>query len=107
MKKIVVITIVLMLMMFGCSGNEANSTNDATVKDELFTTETLSEYNGQDGMPAYIAVDGVVYDVTNVSEWQSPHAGKFKPGKDYTAELKDAPHGMERLKGVPIVGHYE
>ena len=30
-----------------------------------FTKETLSNYNGKNGRPAYIAFNGTVYDVTN------------------------------------------
>ena len=35
------------------------------------TIEELAMYDGTDGNPAYIAVDGVVYDVTDVSAWSS------------------------------------
>lgn len=31
-----------------------------------FNQTELAKYNGQDGQPAYVAVDGVVYDVTGL-----------------------------------------
>ena len=34
-----------------------------------FNQTELAKYNGQDGQPAYVAVDGVVYDVTGVAAW--------------------------------------
>ena len=34
-----------------------------------FNQTELAKYNGQGGQPAYVAVDGVVYDVTGVAAW--------------------------------------
>ena len=34
-----------------------------------FNQTELAKYNGQNGQPAYVAVDGVVYDVTGVAAW--------------------------------------
>ena len=34
-----------------------------------FTLEELAKYNGKDGNPAYVAVNGIVYDVTNNAAW--------------------------------------
>ncbi len=36
---------------------------------KTFTLEELKQFNGQNGQPAYVAVDGVVYDVSNVGPW--------------------------------------
>lgn len=40
-------------------------TNMFNVRQDL-TLEQLSKYNGRDGNPAYIAVNGVIYDVTDI-----------------------------------------
>jgi predicted heme/steroid binding protein len=57
------------------------------------------------GNKAYIAVDGIVYDVTAVAQWGARlHAGKFQAGKDYTEELKSAPHGVEKLLTAARIG---
>jgi hypothetical protein len=42
--------------------------------EEAFTLEELATYNGQNGQPAYIAVEGVVYDVSNSSRWKGVDA---------------------------------
>ena len=44
----------------------------------IFTAEELAKYNGQDGNPAYVAIDGTVYDVSNVPAWRNgKHHGNF------------------------------
>ena len=35
--------------------------------EKIFTLDELKNYDGKEGRKAYIAVDGVVYDVTNVA----------------------------------------
>jgi predicted heme/steroid binding protein len=82
----------------------------ATAKAELpvFTAETLAKYDGKNGNPAYIAIDGMVYDVSKVPQWANGiHAGTHVAGIDQTEALKSAPHGSGKLNGVPIVGTYQ
>jgi predicted heme/steroid binding protein len=83
-------------------------TSEATTAPEgkVFTLDELAKFDGKNGNPAYIAVDGVVYDVTNVPEWKGgSHWGRFFAGKDLTTEIKTlSPHGVSKLKGVPVVG---
>ena len=67
----------------------------------------LAQYNGQNGNPAYIAVNGNVYDVTDVPQWKNgSHFGRYTAGVDLTDQLKFSPHGASKLDGVPIVGTY-
>ena len=40
------------------------------MEEKIFTEEELERYDGQNGNPAYVAIDGVVYDVTDVSAWK-------------------------------------
>lgn len=35
----------------------------------VFTPQELSGFDGKDGNPAYVAVNGIVYDVTNNAAW--------------------------------------
>ena len=101
-----------------CSGgnaatSSAGSDNISTVSasgitdsaGQTFTLEQLAQYDGKDGQRAYIAVDGIVYDVTDVSQWGAAlHAGRFIAGKDYTEELKNAPHNAGKLDDAKKVG---
>jgi len=69
------------------------------------TLEQLKQYNGTKGNPIYIAVDGVIYDVTNVRQWKSGSHEGYSGGKDLTdAIMGKSPHGTSVLDGVPVVG---
>lgn len=73
--------------------------------DQEFTLEELAAFNGKDGAKAYIAVDGVVYDVTEVEDWANGSHNGYEAGKDLTTEIKDkSPHGIIKLDGLTIVG---
>lgn len=72
----------------------------------VLTVEELAAYNGKDGQPAYVAVDGVIYDVTDVPEWENgEHYSGLTAGNDLTEEIKNqSPHGLSVLDGLPVVG---
>jgi predicted heme/steroid binding protein len=72
----------------------------------VFTLEELAMYDGLDGQDAYIAVDGIVYDVTNSSLWtDGNHQGRVQAGQDLTTEIDTiSPHGRRVLDNVPIIG---
>ena len=69
------------------------------------TLEQLKQYDGQNGNPAYIAVDGILYDVTNVRQWKNGSHNGYSAGQDLTDAIKNkSPHGTAQLNGVPVVG---
>ena len=52
--------------------------------EKTFTTTELAEFDGRNGHPAYVAVKGVVYDVSNVPQWKGgKHHGNLA-GRDLT-----------------------
>lgn len=85
--------------------------NPVSAKTELnLTPNELSQYNGQNGKPAYVAVKGVVYDVTNVPEWANGmhYCRQAIAGKDLTFIWNMAPRSHQDpafLKQFPVVGH--
>lgn len=118
MKKIYLLIIMIVLvaaLIVGCSSPAAENPavsspvveegEVAGVEDLVLTVEELALYNGQDGKPAYIAVDGVIYDVSSVEYWSGGTHNGFTSGLDLTNEIKNiSPHGLVKLDGLPIVG---
>lgn len=77
-------------------------------EDELeLTLEELAKYNGKNGMPAYVAVDGKIYDVTNHPQWTTGEHGGNLAGTEITEMLKAAPHGVTKLEELKQVGELE
>ena len=79
--------------------------DDEMTGDKVFTLEELARYNGKYGQPAYIAVDGIVYDVSDVPAWSGGKHQGFEPGQDVTDQIADiSPHGKRVLDNLPKVG---
>lgn len=131
-KILIVTTIFLSLIVVGCSSNSGSTqstspstttspstssssstgstSNSSTTATPTVTTgdmtlAELKKFNGQNGNPAYVAVKGVIYDVSNVKEWQNGiHKNGIKAGADLTKMIGDSPHGESVLKNLPVIG---
>lgn len=69
------------------------------------TPSELLEFNGRNGKPAYVALDGKVYDVSESFSWtDGRHQELHDAGLDLSGEIAEAPHGDEMLKSYPQVG---
>ncbi|MBN2795832.1 MAG: cytochrome B5 [Clostridia bacterium] len=69
----------------------------------LISLEMLATFNGQNTQPAYIAVNGVVYDVT--SYWRNGQHHGLTAGADMTTAFLNSPHSSSLLAQLPIVGY--
>ena len=73
--------------------------------EKKFTLQELAKFDGRDGKPAYVAINGKVYDVSESAFWLSgDHLGAHQAGKDLTEEIDLAPHGPENVDRVKRVG---
>jgi len=100
----------------GATVDEGGTTDEETEADEsgttggkTFTLAELAEFDGKDGKPAYVAVDGVVYDVSGSSEWpQGDHTPcnlDAMAGEDLSEVLEQSPTRMRALiEAMPVVG---
>ena len=72
------------------------------------TKAELAGYHGRDGQPAYVAVNGTIYDVSKSSYWAGGnHLDTHQAGHDLTEELKKAPHVRSVVERFPVVGKLE
>jgi predicted heme/steroid binding protein/uncharacterized membrane protein len=70
-----------------------------------FTPEELSTFNGKEGRPVYVALEGKVYDVSKSRLWSKGiHMNRHPSGKDLSRDILAAPHGKEVLERHPQVG---
>lgn len=114
-EKAVVISVILLsvLMIASCGSpaqTEAPPPEPAAEIEELpvFTLETLAEYDGKEGRPAYVAVDWLVYDFTDLGRWSGGTHNGYEAGQDLTEALREvSPHGDRVLSRAPVVGTLE
>ncbi|WP_455285027.1 cytochrome b5 domain-containing protein [[Eubacterium] cellulosolvens] len=70
-----------------------------------FTEEELARYNGKNGLPAYAAFNGKVYDLSGSFLWKDGnHQVLHNAGADLSAGMEQAPHGGDVLERFPVVG---
>ena len=108
MKKnlILILALVGILALSACSTDKPSGDPDDNNEPELLqlTIEDLAMYDGQDGNDAYIAVNGVVYDVTDVPAWNSGTHNGGMVGMDVSDLINGSPHGESVLDDLTVVG---
>jgi len=70
------------------------------------TIEELAQFDGKEDRPAYLAYKGRIYDVSGSRLWKGgAHMRKHLAGFDLTDAIKQAPHGEDRIMGMPEIGN--
>ena len=75
-----------------------------SVTQQVFSKDELAKYNGKSGLPAYVAINGMVYDVTNNAAWAAAIHFGLVAGEDYTGEFAACHAGRNILQNLSIVG---
>ncbi len=94
----------------GCGADDPGpGTTASSAQSKTFTLSELAGFDGKDGRPAYVAADGVVYDVTDSADWREGVHTRCglgaAAGKDLSQELAQAPSNMRALlEAMPVVG---
>lgn len=78
---------------------------EQSMEQRRFTISELKEFDGKEGRPAYVAVKGKVYDVSNSRLWkEGRHPGTHVAGLDLTMSILNAPHSEDMLLKFKVVG---
>lgn len=72
----------------------------------VFTASELASYNGKNGAPSYVAVNGIVYDVTNEPLWAAGMHFGLNAGLNHTEEFNTC-HKQNVLYNLVEVGRLE
>ncbi|MEI6144769.1 MAG: cytochrome b5 domain-containing protein [Candidatus Berkelbacteria bacterium] len=83
------------------STSNASGSASNTNQSKIFTLAELAKYNGKNGQPSYVAVDGKVYDLSSVFI-NGIHRG-WSAGQDLSAEFH-AQHADSILNNYTVVG---
>ncbi len=80
--------------------------NGPDVEEErFFTLEELSYFDGTQGKPAYVAVNGTVYDLSEKIAWAGGSHFGMQAGRDLTDQFTSCHGGMiAMLEQLPVVG---
>ncbi len=112
MKKFILIGLILLggIALVSCSPSQNNSSNIATTTNgssqktlPVFTLTELAKYDGTNGAKSYVAIYGVVYDVSAYFV-NGMHQGMHLAGTDASAVFAQSPHPKSMLSALPIVG---
>lgn len=76
----------------------------SSTQSKVWTYESLSAYNGKNGQPAYIAVDGIIYDVSALGSWSTGTHHGVTAGQDVTTQFASSPHSRSILQQAVIIG---
>ena len=71
---------------------------------KTFTIDELSSNNGKNSNPAYVAVNRVVYDVTDNAAWAAATHFGLSAGRDLTQEFASCHDGQRILEKLRIAG---
>lgn len=73
-------------------------------QSKVFTKEELSDFDGTNGKPAYVAVNGIVYDVSLEPTWGGASHFGLLAGTDVTEQFNRCHGNIQVLSKLPKAG---
>ncbi|SHK23171.1 Predicted heme/steroid binding protein [Anaerocolumna jejuensis DSM 15929] len=85
---------------------QSEETEEPENQQRVFTLSELAAFDGSQGKPAYVAVNGRVYDVSGKAAWAGgTHFAGLRAGNDLSGQFASCHRGMEGiLEQLPVVG---
>ena len=69
-----------------------------------YSRSHLALRNGQDKPEIWVALHGIIYEVTQSRLWRDGKHYEHWAGQDLTDELKDAPHDAKVFEKFKVIG---
>ena len=84
---------------------KSNEKHNIEREEIILTEQELSEFNGKDGKPPYIAIDGIIYDVSKINKWKNGQHHGMLAGQVLTEEYyKCHSKKLNLIKKARVVG---
>lgn len=91
----------------GCPLTVNSRSTQVSDRLPVVSPRDLAQANGKEGHRAYIAVDGLVYDVTEIPSWENGEHNGLEAGRDLSEAIGRSPHGRGVLEKARLVGRFE
>ncbi|HEX3021611.1 MAG TPA: cytochrome b5 domain-containing protein [Lachnospiraceae bacterium] len=90
------------------SNSHVNQLTQNGSRERVFTIEELAQFNGSNGKPAYVAIQGIVYDVNLEPTWGGGTHFSLFAGKDLTDFYLGCHQGnLNAVRKLPVVGRLQ
>lgn len=87
---------------FKVSSNLSSQVSES--RQQEFTLAQLAQYNGANGNPSYVAISGIVYDVSNFLSWSGGYHFGVSAGTDATENFSTCHRASNIIGKLPKVG---
>lgn len=98
---IIVVSVFFFVKMIYGKKTTAPTGGQVVEKEKIFTIDELAKFDGINGNPPYVAVDGIVYDMTEIFQ-DGKHYSHFA-GQELTNAFYKA-HVKGQIVKYPVVG---
>lgn len=107
MKKILVLSALLCIFVYATPDISIKKVQEEVVTPQTkisLSLEELQAFNGKNGSKAYVAIDEIIYEVTDVKAWKNGKHKGNQAGADLSQPITKAPHGKKVLENLKKIG---